>query len=69
MKADSRINKKVEGSRYNSICGTRVLGVMPVKVGNERELSVQLKQLHISDTSLCIIPERQKLLSWTSLVS
>ena len=32
--------------------------------------SVLLKQLHIGDTSLCIIiPERQKLLSWTSCKS
>ena len=62
MKADSRINKKVEGSRYNSICGKRVLGVMPVKVAKPysgfattiRELSVLLKQLHIGDTSLYI---------------
>ena len=76
-KAESRLNEKVEGSRYIGICGTTIGSyasyVAMLDSGfatTIRELSVLLKQLHIDDTSLCIIiPERQKLLSWTSCES
>ena len=60
MKADSRNNEKVEGSRYISILWQEYWDPCQLRLQSQtlhtvRELSVQLKQLHIGDTPLFII--------------
>ena len=64
MKADSRFNEKVEGSRYIGVCGTSV-GAMPVKL---QQLALSCKarpwlcnylcQPAVDEELLSLLPER-----------